>query len=113
MTELVKAFAVDWINRADQDAALAIMSPDYTLAIGTVVLRGRTEYIAGTVGQLEAYPTLAITVHEIAVGHTAAAIAFTEHGPSTRHDLHAAAWHGVAMFWAEDGVFIRGVAEED
>ncbi len=70
--------------------------------IGDVELDGLEAYVPATVGQLEQFPGLQLTVHDLAFTEDRLVLHFTEHGASARHDLRAAAWTGVALF-AWDG----------
>ena len=102
LARLAQRFTIDWLDRADASVPPQIMAPDYRVHIGDVELAGLEEYVPATVGQLEQFPGLQLTVHALVLTDEHLALHFTEHGASTRHDLRAAAWAGVALF-AWDG----------
>lgn len=111
---LLRGFAVDFLTGHDLEAPARIMAPDYRLAIGGHVLDGRDEkYLPATAEQLERFPGLCVTVHDIVLGQDAAAFRFTEHGASLRHDGKVSAWSGVALFRIADGRLKSCWAEED
>lgn len=98
LARLAQRFTVDWLDRADDAVPPQIMAPDYRVHIGDVELHGLTEYVPATLGQLQQFPGLQLTVHELVLTDDRLALHFTEHGASARHDLRAAAWTGVALF---------------
>jgi len=102
LARLAQRFTVDWLDRADASVPPQIMVPGYRVHIGDVELAGLEAYVPATVGQLEQFPGLQLTVHDLVLTEDRLALHFTEHGASTRHDLRAAAWTGVALF-AWDG----------
>jgi predicted ester cyclase len=100
---LVRRFVIDWLDRADADVPPQIMVPDYRVHIGDLELDGLAAYIPATVGQLEQFPGLQLTVHDLVHTGDRLAMHFTEHAASTRHDLRGAAWTGIALFrWDGD-----------
>ncbi len=112
MAGLLRRFAVDWLDRADESVPPEIMAPGYTVHIGGTVLEGRAAYVPATAGQLAGFPGLTITVHDVLyTAGGAAALRFTEHGASAKGG--AAAWRGIGLFWAEGGMLVRNVVEED
>jgi len=102
LARLAQRFTVDWLDRADDAVPPRIMAPDYRVHIGDVELDGLAEYVPATLGQLQQFPGLQLTVHDLAFTEDRLVLHFTEHGASARHDLRAAAWTGVALF-AWDG----------
>jgi predicted ester cyclase len=102
LARLARRFTVDWLDRADASVPAQIMAPDYRVHIGDVELTGLDAYVPATVGQLEQFPGLQLTVHSLVLTADRLALHFTEHGASVRHDLRPAAWTGVALF-AWDG----------
>jgi predicted ester cyclase len=100
---LARRFVIDWLDRADADVPPQIMVPGYQVHIGDVELDGLAAYVPATVGQLEQFPGLQLTVHDLVHTGDRLAMHFTEHGASLRHDLRGAAWTGVALFrWDGD-----------
>lgn len=111
---LLRGFAVDFLTGHDLDVPARIMVPDYRLTIGGHVLQGRDDsYLPATATQLERFPGLCVTVHDLIIGDDAAAFHFTEHGASQRHDGQACCWDGVAVFRMRDGRLASCWAEED
>ncbi len=98
LARLAQRFAVDWLDRADDGVPPRIMAPGYRVHIGDVELTGLAEYVPATLGQLQQFPGLQLTVHDLVLTERRLALHFTEHGASARHDLRAAAWTGVALF---------------
>jgi len=112
--QLLRGFAFDFLSCHDLAVVPRIMDPLYRLAIGRHVLNGRdSEYLPATAAQLEQFPGLCVTVHDVMLGVDVVAMRFTEHGISRRHRGRAAAWGGVTMFRIENGRFKDGWAEED
>jgi hypothetical protein len=110
---VLRRFAVEWLSAADPTVCDEIMSPDYQVEIGGIVLDGLESYREGTVGQLMQFPGLLITVHAVVNAGDRVALRFTEHGPSVRHDGRAAAWRGIGLFFLRDGRLVRNLTEED
>lgn len=110
---LVRRWAVDWINGHDAAACDDLMVPDYALRIGTFDLSTRAAYVEATVGQLAQFPGLVLTVHEVMTNGTRAALRFSEHGASRKHEGRAAAWTGVVLFEGDGSRLVRTWAEED
>lgn len=109
---LMRRFAVDWLDRADPEVPREIMAPGYTIRIGGYVLENREAYVETTSGQLARFPGLTITVHDaVYTDDGRAALRFTEHGASARGG--AAAWRGIGLFRAHDGVLVDNDCEED
>ena len=111
---LLRGFAVDFLTAHEPEAARRIMDPDYCLSIGGFELAGRDDtYLPATVAQLEQFPGLCVTVHDVIIGENAMAMRFTEHGVSVRNPGVAAAWGGITLFRVEQGRMRWGWAEED
>lgn len=112
MGALMRRFAVDWLDRADPDVPPEILAPDYTIAIAGVTMTGRDAYLEATTAQLARFPGLTITVHDaLYTDDGRAALRFTEHGASARGG--SAAWRGIGLFRAQDGVLVHNATEED
>ena len=111
--ELLRAFAVDFLTAHDPEVARRIMHPDYRLLIGGYLLSGREEaYLPATVAQLDLFPGLCVTVHDVVLAPDAVAMRFTEHGMSAREG-RVSSWGGITLFRVEDGTLRHGWAEED
>ena len=111
---LLRGFAIDFLTSHNVAAVETIMEPDYSLSIGGFLLAGRDEsYLPATAAQLDQFPGLCVTVHDTVIGPDAAAMRFTEHGASNRHNGRLSTWGGVTLFRIRNGRLHQGWAEED
>ncbi len=111
---LLRGFTVDFLNSHDAAAAREIMDPAYQLTIGGHVFSGRDDgYLPAALAQLEQFPGLCVTVHDVLLAPDAVAMLFTEHGVSRRNSGRAAAWGGIALFRIDRGRLRYGWADED
>lgn len=110
---LLRSFCQDWLDRADAEVPARIMSAEYEVQIGGIVLAGLGEYVPATLGQLEDFRGLQITVHDLISNGSQLALRFTEHGASQKAGGNAAAWRGIALFWSDGIRLVRNVTEED
>jgi hypothetical protein len=114
LVALMRRFAVDWLDRADAGVCAEIMDPAYTVLIGGATLAGRDEtYVPATLGQLDRFPGLLLTVHELMTDGERVALRFTEHGPSAADGGQPAAWTGIGLFSWDGERLTRNVTEED
>ena len=96
---LMKHYVVDYTNSHDQSQTERIMEEDYVLRMGEHVVVGRDgAYAAATRKQLDQFPGLVLTVHEIATNGERLAMRFSEHGASVKHGGAKAAWGGIALY---------------
>jgi len=110
---VLRGFAVDFLTAHNPDAASRIMAPDYSLSIGGFLLDGRDDtYLPATVAQLDLFPGLCVTAHDVVLGQNAVALRFTEHGVSAREG-RGSSWGGITLFRLADGQLKQGWAEED
>ena len=109
--QLLRRWVVDYFNAHDANAARAFVAPDYTLRIGGVVLAGRDDqWLPAVAKQMQLFPGLGMTVHQVVAGEDWVAAWFSEHGAS---QARVACWSGVAIFHS-DGTRLTGcVAQED
>ena len=111
---LLRGFAVDFLTSHDVSAVEGIMDPAYRLMIGGHVFDGRDQvYLPAAVAQLDQFPGLVVTVHDVLLGPDAVAMRFSEHGVSRRNQGRAAVWGGITMFRLERGRLLHGWADED
>ena len=90
------------------------MAPGYCLNIGGAVFDGRDdEYLPATAAQLDQFPGLNVTVHDVVIGENAIAMCFTEHGSSIQDEGRRAAWSGITFFFTDGERFVTGWAEEE
>ena len=111
--ELLRSFCQEWLDRADPAVPTRIMREDYEVHIGGVVLSGLSQYVPATLGQLEDFSGLQISVHELVSNGSEMALRFTEHGASLKAGGRPAAWRGIALFWSDGVQLLRNVTEED
>lgn len=110
---LVRRWAMDWLNSHDPAVLPEILANDYVLRIGGVELTGLADYREATLGQLRQFPGLVLTVHDVLSDGERAAVRFTEHGASLRHEGRVAAWRGIALFRGDGERLTQTWAEED
>lgn len=113
MVSLVRRWAVDWLAAANPAICSEILAPEYEILIGGFVLGPRETYIAGTCEQLDRFPGLGITIHELICTGDRVAVRFTEHGAAARLEGREAAWGGVALFRGDGRRLVGCAAEED
>ncbi|WP_433801847.1 nuclear transport factor 2 family protein [Actinomycetospora sp. CA-084318] len=96
---LMRRYVVDYTNRGDLAVCDEIMEPDYVLRMGPHVLAGRDDaYKPATRKQLEQFPGLVLTVHDVVTDGHRLALHFSEHGASRRHDDRTAVWGGIGLY---------------
>jgi len=114
LAQLLRGFAIDFLTAHNNAVVERIMVPSYRLNIGGVVFDGRDdEYLPATAAQLEQFPGLNVTVHDVVIGENAIAMCFTEHGSSIQDEGHRAAWSGITFFFTDGERFVTGWAEEE
>lgn len=111
---LMKHYVIDYTNRNDQSQTAAIMEPDYVLRMGEHVVEGRdTAYHAATAKQMDQFPNLGLTVHEIATSGARLVMRFSEHGASRLHDDRRCAWGGIGLYAWNGTRLVRNWVEQD
>lgn len=96
---LMRRYVVDYTNSHDLAVCDEIMEPDYVLRMGPHVVAGRDEaYKPATLRQLEQFPGLGLTVHDVVTNGERLALRFSEHGASVRHGGAVAAWGGIGLY---------------
>jgi hypothetical protein len=109
--QLLRHWVVDYFNAHNAAAARDFVAPDYTLHIGDVVFTGRDEqWLPAVDKQMQVYPGLGMTVHQVISGHDWAAAYFSEHGAS---QARTACWSGVAIYFSDGRRLTRCIAQED
>jgi len=112
LVDVVKQFTIDWLNKADASVPPKIMTPGYRVHIGDTELDGLQDYAGGTIGQLQQFPGLTLTVHDLVTDGDRVALVFTEHGASTKTET-SAAWAGVALFRWDGSRLTENWTQED
>lgn len=113
LVELARRFTIDWLDRADTSVPAEIMSSDYTIHIGGIDMAGLDAYTEATSGQLQRFPGLQLTIHDLITDGDRLALVFTEHGASVKDGLNPAAWSGVTLFRSDGGRFVENWTQED
>jgi hypothetical protein len=114
MIAALRQFATSFMTGHDPSVCVQIMDPGYTLTIGRHVLQGRDDiYLPAVMKQLNMFPGLTMTVHEVLATHGHVAMHFSEHGASGGVGGPLARWGGIALFRWNGRVFTSCVANED
>lgn len=96
---VMRRYVVDYLLCQNPSVCAQIMTPDYVLHMGGTDLGPRDEvYVPAVVRQLEQFPGLGMTVHEIILDGEHLAMRFSQHGASTRHGGRRAAWGGIGLY---------------
>lgn len=111
---LMKRYVVDYTNSHDQAQTETIMEPDYLLRMGEHEVVGRDgAYAAATRRQMDQFPGLGLTVHEIWTSGERLAMRFSEHGASARHGGAVAAWSGIGLYsWNGERLTANNVEQD-
>lgn len=111
---LMKHYVVDYTNSHDQAETAKIMEPDYHLRMGPYDVVGRdTAYHAATRKQMDQFPGLGLTVHEVWTSGERLMMRFSEHGASNRHDGALTAWGGIGLYrWNGDRLVANSVEQD-
>jgi predicted ester cyclase len=111
---LMRHYVVDYTNRHDQSETESIMEPDYVLRMGDHVVLGRDDaYRAATASQLEQFPGLTLTVHEIVTSGERLAMRFSEHGASRSHGGRLCSWGGIGLYSWNGRRLVSNFVEQD
>ncbi|RYG96368.1 MAG: nuclear transport factor 2 family protein [Alphaproteobacteria bacterium] len=111
---LMKRYSVDYTASHDQSVTLDIMEPDYALIMGPHRIVGRDEqYFAATRKQMDQFPGLGFTVHELHTTGERLVMRFSEHGASLRHGGRQCAWEGIGLYAWNGKRLISNHVEQD
>lgn len=111
---LMRRYVVDYTNRHDVSVCAEIMTPDYTLRMGSHEVAGRDEhYIPASQKQFTQFPGLCLTVHRIVTNGDRLAMRFSEHGRSVRHGGRAAVWGGLGLYRWNGAELVENFVEQD
>lgn len=114
VVQLARRWVVDYFNRQDATVAQEFITPDYALHIGDYVFAGRdTAWLPAVAKQMEMFPGMGMTVHQVLAGADRVAVCFTEHGASGGPGGRIAAWSGVAIYRSNGTQLVGCVAQED
>lgn len=114
VVELARQWVVDYFNRHDDSAAPAFATENYTLHIGEYIFAGRDmQWLPAVRKQMEIYPGLGMTVHQVLAGKDRVAVLFTQHGASGGIGGRVTCWSGVAIYRSNGQQLTGCVAQED
>jgi hypothetical protein len=114
LVAVLRRFAVEFMSAHDPGVCVEILAPDYELTLGRHVISGRDdEYVPAVERQLEQFPGLVMTIHDVVVAPGRAALHFSEHGASGGPGGPVAAWTGVASYHFDGQHLTRCFAAED
>jgi len=109
--QLLRRWVVDYFNRHDRSVAHEFIVPSYALEIGDHVFAGRDEHWLPAVDvQMQAFPGMGMTVHQVVCAPDRVAVYFSEHGASNGR---RAAWSGVGIYRSNGQQLTGCVAQED
>lgn len=109
-----RRYVTGFVNRHDFNALPTIMHANYTLSTAGLEIGGRDgPYRKAVKQQLDQFPGLQFTIHDLFVSGNAVAVHFTEHGASIRDGGALAAWPSIAIYEAADGLLSRCAIEQD
>lgn len=112
--QLARRWVVDYFNRHDAAAAREFTTPDYTLHIGEYTFAGRdAQWLPAVQKQMDTFPGLGMTVHQVLASAERAAVLFTQHGASGGGDGRRTCWSGVAIYRSNGRQLTGCVAQED
>jgi hypothetical protein len=96
---VLRRYVVDYLICQNANVCAEIMEPDYVLHMGGTDLGPRDEtYVPAVVRQLQQFPGLGMTVHEIVFTEDRLAMRFSQHGASIKHNNREAAWAGIGVY---------------
>ena len=111
---LARRWVVDYFNRHDPGAAREFTAPDYTLDIGQYRFAGRDDqWLPAVQKQMDTFPGLGMTVHQVLAGTGRVAVLFTQHGASGGGGGRQTCWSGVAIYRSNGQQLSGCVAQED
>ena len=114
MMEVLRRYAHGFVNSHDFTVARKVMSEDYTLHVGTETLVGRDDhYLPAVQRQMDQFPQLGYSIHELVTDGEKTAVLFSEHGRSSRHTDRAASWIGMGIYRASAGRLVECWVEQD
>lgn len=109
--QLMRRWVVDYFNSHDASVAHEFIVPSYTLEIGDYTFAGRDEqWLPAVQQQMQAFPGMGMTVHQVVCSHDRVATYFSEHGTSGGR---TAVWSGVGIYRSNGNQLTACVAQED
>jgi len=112
VVQLARRWVVDYFNRHDASAAREFVAPDYALRIGEYTFAGRdAQWLPAVQKQMDLFPGLGMTVHQVLAGTDQVAVWFSQHGVAAGGRV--ACWSGVAIYQSNGQQLTGCVAQED
>lgn len=95
----MRRYVHGFVNSHDFEVCRELMSTDYTLYMGPDVVRGRDDhYIPAVRHQMDQFPELGFSLHDLISDGEWTALFFSEHGQSLRVPGTAASWLGIGIY---------------
>jgi hypothetical protein len=111
---LARRWVVDYFNSQDEAAAREFCDEDYTLHIGHTVFAGRdAQWLPAVRLQMDRFPGLGMTVHQVVASDSRAAVLFTQHGTDGGPGGRVTCWGGIAIYERRGERLSGCVAQED
>jgi predicted ester cyclase len=109
--QLLRRWVVDYFNSHDRTVAHEFIVPSYALEIGDHIFAGRDDqWLPAVDQQMQAFPGMGMTVHQVVSTLDRVAVYFSEHGASNGR---MAVWSGVGIY-RSNGQHLTGcIAQED
>ncbi len=109
--QLLRRWVVDYFNSHDRSVAHEFILPSYALEIGDYVFAGRDEqWLPAVDQQMQAFPGMGMTVHQVVSAQDRVAVYFSEHG-ATKGRM--AVWSGVGIYRSNGQQLTGCIAQED
>src|SRR5690554_5858809 len=109
-----RQYVTGFVNCHDFSILPRIMHSDYRLFTSGMTIAGRDDaYQTAVARQMEQFPGLLFTLHEILVTGSHICVRFTEHGASRLHGDARAAWTSIAIYEVTDGQMASCTIEQD
>ena len=113
--QLLRRWVVDYFNSHDAGVAKEFIVPTYALEIGDYVFDGRdTQWLPAVQQQMDTFPGMGMTVHQVVTSHDRVAVYFSEHGTcDSANTRRTAVWSGVGIYRSNGFQLTGCIAQED
>ena len=109
--QLLRRWVVDYFNSHDRSVATGFIVPTYALEIGDHLFDGRDDqWLPAVDQQMQAFPGMGMTVHQVVSARDRVAVYFSEHGASSGR---MAVWSGVGIYRSNGQQLTGCIAQED
>ena len=110
--DAIRRYVFGFVNSHDFSVCRELMSDDYTLHMGDSEVVGReAAYIPAVQHQIDQFPDMGMTVHDVITDGDHVVLHFSEHG-RTRDGL-VAAWPGVSIYRFDGTHLVECWVEQD